>query len=288
MDRIVRARFYQVESMEEGALSFRDCLLRLWHHDRRAIYQDIGYGALVRIERCAPDVDDADFYFGEFVRQQTDNIPPVAVAGAPLIGNDNPLGHRCAFRFHAPTMTLLIEAKREAVTIGRLNSLIKSRVQGHRGFLISPSLTQDALERLRNGTPRKISMRVARPVEAFGENPRDPLENNIAGLQNIFGGPSIEVSSGWPQGDRNGVLNLGAIRDVLRWGDEHRANVRRLEGKIAEEPEPIDVFSEQMKLEQTLDLDSQDVERNYTVRESFLEEGFRVRMPEIERLYGQR
>ncbi|TGN68049.1 hypothetical protein E4L95_02710 [Paracoccus liaowanqingii] len=286
MDRIVRGRFYQVEPIEAGAEAFGACLTALWAKADRAVYQDLGYGAFVQIERYAEDRQDPDFVAGEFVRQQTDNIPPVAAAGAPLVGNSNPLGHRSAFRFHIPTNILLVEVRQAAVTVARINGLLKACARGHRGFLFSPCLTENAIQRLRDGTPKRVSMRVARPSALKGESASMSLEDNLAGLQEFFGGPSIEITSGFPRGNRDGTLNVKNLLRAVGWGAERREHVEKIEVKIQEEPNPIDLFSEQMKIESTLDLDSLNVAKNYDVRDAFLSAGFRVRMPEILRMYG--
>lgn len=284
MDRFVKARFYQIEALEENACSFHDCLLDLWARPDRTAYHDLGHGAHIRIERCAADPQNPDFIAGEFVRQQVDNIPPVAPAGAPLAGNANPLGHRCAFRFHKPTNILLLESRREAITAGRTVAFVKAKMRGHRGFNVTPCLSEGALDRLREGTPRKITMRVARPSELYAEAPDNSLAENLAGLQEFFRGPSIEISSGWPRGNRDGVLKN--VLDAVRYGTANRANVKKISVKLDEDKYPIDVFSEQMMIENLLDLDSENVERNYTERAAFLHAGFRTNLAVIVRLYG--
>lgn len=94
MDRVVRARFYQVRLVNERQTSFYDCLKALWEHPNRVTYQDLGGGTHVRIERWheSDGVHEVGFVAGEFVRQQTDNIPPVAEGGKPLRENLSPLG----------------------------------------------------------------------------------------------------------------------------------------------------------------------------------------------------
>ena len=80
----------------------------LWNHPQREVYQDVAGGIRLRLERFDSNINTAGrgFVDGEFVRQQTDNIPPVARQGSPLEGQDVPLGHRCAFRYHPDTGVL--------------------------------------------------------------------------------------------------------------------------------------------------------------------------------------
>lgn len=127
-------------------------------------------------------------------------------------------------------------------------------------------------------------MRVARPSELYAEMQDSTLAENLAGLQDFFRGPSIEISSGWPRGNRDGVLQN--VLRAVNWGAAHRGHVEKISVKLEEDDYPINVFSEQMKVENTLDLDSRDVERNYNERAAFLHSGFRTNLQEVLRLYG--
>lgn len=130
-------------------------------------------------------------------------------------------------------------------------------------------------------------MRVARPSDMeIMEDENLGLEENLARLQNHFGGPSIEISCGWPRGNRDGLLSMAAINRTIRWATGKRDHVETLKIKISEEGEPIDVFSEQLKGSATLDLDNNDVERNYAVRRRFLTDTFNDHMAIIRREYG--
>lgn len=42
MDRLVKARFYQIENVEENARAFDECLAKLWGRRDRAVYHDLG------------------------------------------------------------------------------------------------------------------------------------------------------------------------------------------------------------------------------------------------------
>lgn len=288
MDAKTKARFYQVENVGNGDATLFDCLHQLWELPNRTEYETIFGGARVRIEHFEndPAVVGDGFIDGEFVRQQTDNIPPFAEQGQPLQGNVRPLGHRCAFRYHAALNVLLLESRREAVTPVRMDALVKARLNPHRGFFLSPVLSQEALENLRNGTPRRVTFRVARPSDLEIVEGEDlGLEENLARLQNHFGGPNIEVTASWPRGNRDGILNTEAIGRAIRWATGNRDHVEKFLVKISEEPDAIDIFSEQLKAVEVLDLDNENVERNYATRREFLARSFRDHMPILRRLY---
>lgn len=288
VDRVVKARFFQVENFNSAQATFFDCLQQLWSAANRAEYEDIGHGVKVRLERFAPRLDDDGFVEGEFVRQQEDNVPPIAVDGAPLAGSDDPIGHRCAFRYLPIHNVLLLESRREAVTPSRVNGLMKNRVRRHSGFFISPLLSETALQRLQAGTPRKVRIRVARPADV-GQVEGDPLdiEENLGRFQNILGAPNIEVSASFPNTDRDGSLHWGGLNKLINWATGNRGHVEHLSVKILEESEPIDIFSEQIKIQDILELDNTDVEAHYEARRDFLKVGFRDYLPVIERIYAR-
>ncbi len=287
MDRVVKARFFQAENLQIGQATLFDCLGRLWEHQNRDEYEEISDGVRVRLERLSEGLDEHGLIEGEFVRQQDENIPPRAADGAPLVGSDDPIGHRCAFAYHPQANALLLESKREAVTPTRIGRLIKKRVINHRGFLFSPILSSDALEKLQNGTPRKFRMRVARPNDvAHLENDALNIEDNLERFQQMLGGPNVEVSVSFPNTDRESVLSANGLRRIIGWATNHRANVEHLSVKILEESDPIDVFSEQIKVESVLDLDSRNVELHYGERRRFLYQQFHEFLPTIQRLYG--
>lgn len=79
---------------------------------------------------------------------------------------------------------------------------------------------------------------------------------------------------------------MSAIGDLIRWAGGNRDHVQKVEIKISEEPEPIDVFSEQMKTSGVLNLENLDVDANYSARRSLLRTAFQDHLPAIRRLYG--
>jgi len=290
MDSVIRARFYQVENFTNGQATLFDALHQLWNHPQREVYEDIFGGIRVRIERFETDneVVGNDFVAGEFVRQQTENIPPIAPQGGPLEGQENPLGHRSAFRYHARSGILLLESRQSGLTPIRVDGLVKARLSGHQGYYLSPVVTEDAMHRLRNGTPRRVQFRVARPEDMqIVEGDDRMIGENLSRMANNFGGLVVETSVGFPPGNRDGHLNLSAINRAVRWATGNRDHVEKFKVKISEEEEPIDVFAEQLKVTETLTLENLDVERNYNARRDLLARGFNAYMPLIQRNYMQ-
>lgn len=112
------------------------------------------------------------------------------------------------------------------------------------------------------------------------------IEENLARLQNHFGGPNIEVTASWPRGNRDGILNMNSLRETIRWATGNQGHVESFRVKISEEVDPIDIFSEQLKAVEVLDLDNENVEANYATRRDFLARSFRDHLPLLRRLYG--
>jgi hypothetical protein len=286
LDRTVCARFYQVQNLEGRDRTFFDCLNTIWNAADREGWTELAGEVRVKLLRFAEAEDSADFVEGEFIRQQRNHIPPIAPDQGPLENLDRPLGHRCAFRYHAVLGVLLLENRREAVTPSRINLLISKKIQRHKGFHISPCLTENALDRLRGGTPRAVRFRVARPADmAVAEGDPLQIEENLGRLANLFGGPNVEVRVSWPRGNQDGMLSRRAVRRLVDWSAANRNHVEKLRIKILEEEDPIDILSEQIKVEKTLDLPPR-IDENYEIRRTFLRQSFQEHYRLIERLYG--
>lgn len=289
MDDRISARFYQVSNVNERDATLFDALHQLWGQENRHVYQEVYGGIRIRLERFEsdPEVVGAGFVDGELTRQQTENIPPFAEQGQPLEGADRPLGHRSAFRYHAATNTLLLESRRNAVTPLRIDGLVKVALRPHKGFFLSPVISETALDRLRNGTPRRVTFRVASPADMQAvERDERQIEDNLASMANNFGGLSIEVSVGFSRGQNDQELSRGPLNKLIRWASGNRDHVERVAVKISEEDEAIDVFSEQIKVKEDVPgIDNLNVDANFEARRAILKRAFDTYLPVIQRLY---
>ncbi len=79
---------------------------------------------------------------------------------------------------------------------------------------------------------------------------------------------------------------MNAIGRAIQWASGNRDHVEKFQVKISEEPDAIDIFSEQLKGTATLDLDSENVAVNYAARRQFLAQTFNDHLPIIQRIYG--
>lgn len=215
MDSKIRARFYQVGNAQVGDHTFGDALTALWHLPDRETYQQIAGGVRLRLERFDNNRNTAGegFFDGELVRQQVENIPPRAPQSAPLQGQNEPLGHRCAFRYHHDTRVVLLESRPNGVTPIRLDGLVKAKLAPHRGYFLSPVITEAALQMLRNGTPRRVKFRVAQPSQ-MGAVEGDPteIEDNLARMAKNFGGTDHRNVCRIPKRQQRGSFEHGRAR----------------------------------------------------------------------------
>lgn len=284
MDKLVRVNFFQVSNVSANDRTLYDALLEIDGRPDKDVYIQLSQGVNVRLERLQ---DRAGFLKGEIVRQQTDNLPPIAHTNEPLVANNNPLGHRSAFLYNPRLSVLAIEANRQGASPARMNQFIRRRIGNHRGFFFDPCLNEDALAQLRDGTPRQLQMRVARPsdLNAIAGNPYE-IEESLTHLQEMVNGNMVSVEVGFERGNRDGVLNSRSITDLARWAFGNRHSVKKLAVKTLEDDVPIDLFGQQIFERETLDIDNDDVDEAYNVRSLFLRNSFQLRLNELTNLYG--
>ncbi|MEM6901326.1 MAG: DUF6731 family protein [Pseudomonadota bacterium] len=287
MDRLVKARFYQISNIDNAQRTFFDCMHYLWDHPDRSAYDDVSGGLRVRLERWAASAGNDGTWNGEFVRQQTENIPPRALDDGPLEPLSDPQGHRAAFRYWPSHKTLVLETRRGAVSAAAVQKLVRKRVPQHRGFLIDPMLSEGAIEQLTDGTPRRIEMKVARPADmAAFEGAQNPIEENLSNLQQYHGGPNVEYAVSWGRSNRDESLIKDRIMNLLPWIDRNRHAIKKVKIKIEEQSEALDILTELMLEKETLQLDSENVNLHYDERQAFLARALSNRRDEIRRVYG--
>lgn len=287
MDREITARFFGVSALQRNNATFFDVLTQLRVDPRRGTWCSLYGNVRLKMSRCDyANEDDERFIEGEFVRQQRHHIPPIAHDEGDLLDQLNPIGHRSAFRYDSHLGILLLESRKEAVTPTRIDQYVRRKIDGHKGFHFSPCLTSRGLEMLRDGNARAISFRVHNPRDlSLIEGRRSTVGQNLEALSNNFGGPSVEVRVYWPGHERGGRLDSQALRNLFGLGAAHENLFDKLEVKLADEPHPIDVLSEQIKATQTLDLRNE-VEHNWQTRRAFLERTFVANQEMLERIYG--
>jgi hypothetical protein len=284
LDKVVRVNFFQVSNVSANDVTLFDAIEQVSQLPDSETYTQLFQGVNVRIERVGRN---NGFLEGDLVRQQTDNLPPIAHADRPLAVNTNPLGHRSAFCYYPRLNIIALEANRQGTSPSRLNAFLRRRLGTHRGFFFDPCLNEDAMSQLRDGTPRQLQLRVASPsdLRSIEGSPYD-IEGNLGRLQDMVGGQTVSVEVGFGRGDRDGSLNLRSLTELSRWAFGNRGQVKKIAVKTLEDDVPIDLFGQQIFERETLDLDTEDLDEAYSVRIMFLRTSFEQRMREIVRLYG--
>ncbi|MEQ8902373.1 MAG: hypothetical protein RID11_03875 [Roseovarius sp.] len=285
VDRNIRVLFWQPNRVADNDLDFGGCLNTISAQPDLINYTNCGNGLLVRAERLN-FVNLA--WEGDYVRQQTDNLPPIAHAGQPLIANPNPMGHRSAFHYSTEHNILAIQYGRPGVAASAINSYIRRRIPGHKGFFMDPCLSSDAFLRLAAGSPRRLEMRVARPNDLARIDPNfGMIEDSLSALQNFVDGQVVDLSVGFERGQRDALLNRERLLELFRWATGNRGQVKKFKVKLEEETDAIDMFAERMDKRGVLGLDADDLEAAYQTRIDFVRDAFEEHEVELIGLYGQ-
>lgn len=285
LDRNVTARFFGVQALQQNNPTFYDVLTQLMDDQTRLAWSDLWGSVRVKMTRCQFADDEERFIEGEFVRQQRHHVPPIANDDGDLLDQPNPIGHRSAFRYDSHLGVVLLESRKEAVTAGRIDQYIRRKVNNHRGFHFTPCLTRQGLERLRDGQARSVLFRVHSPSDlSLVEGENSTIGENLEALANNFGGPSVEVRVYWPGHERAGRLGMRSILDLVGLATNDGV-VDKLEVKLADEPNAIDVLTDQIRSTETLDLQNE-VEHNWQTRRAFLERTFANNLATLEGIYG--
>jgi len=286
LDRDVTARFFGVEPLNSANPTMFQALEGLIEDPTRSRWTTIPGDLKVKLLRCDFATEKRRFIEGEFVRQQRHHIPPIAQDEGDLVDQPNPIGHRSAFLYDGHLGIILLESRKEAVAPGRIDQYLRKKVEGHRGFHFTPCLTQEGLERLRDGQARAVSFRVHSPRDlSLVEGEHSSIGANLQALSDNFGGPSVEVRVYWPGHERAGRLSMQAVKNLVGLGATNTGVFDKLEVKLADEPHPIDVLTDQIRSTETLDLRNE-VEHNWNTRKDFLRRTYRMHHDTLIRIYG--
>lgn len=235
-----------------------------------------------------------DFLSGELIRKQVANIPPEANDDglSPIQLSDGAgLGLSSAFRYHAPTRILLIQANNQAVSHNRLGLYLKS-VDENAEYEFDPVPRRDSWDRFNRGLPRKLMMKVASPEHVAGlDQEADTVGTGVANIGEALRGAyiTIEVS----MGQKRGSLLKGATERVLRqfrrMSAEGHMDVKMLSASISDEQstDVIDFLDEHLIVRDRLELPDGEPQRNYAMRADFLRTSFQGNLPYLNQHYRQ-
>ena len=274
MDSNITCRFFKIEAEFDTVPPFEEaCLAAFELGDDPEHRQKLVGGATVRMERFGKD---ANFFRGEAVRVQTENIPPEASPKGltPLaVGG---LGHAIAFRYHPGLKVIAIQFDNRAVSLGRLLNYLRV-VDGSHLYKMSPLVTEDAWDRYDDGKPRKFLIQIAAPANLEQvEGEVGVLTDGARQLGEIADAPmiTIEVSMGQR---RKGFLDSDFVTGALNYftkGAGKDEDIRKLSATVGflddSGSEAIDFLNEKLVCKDVLELPKNDADAHYQRRDSFL------------------
>ncbi|MHB9880167.1 hypothetical protein ACSMXM_10940 [Pacificimonas sp. ICDLI1SI03] len=291
MDSRITSRFFRVEKMSAAAPEFEHALsaaLALGAQPKQR-QRELTDGALVRLER---NKESGAFVAGEVVRVQTENIPPEASDAGLTPLRVGGLGHAIAYRYHPGLKVLCIQFDNRGVSVGKFVRYLKL-VDDSFGYTFEPLVTQDAWNRYKDGSPRKLAIALASPANL------ERVEGDVGALTDagrrlgeIADAPiiRIEVSMGTSRG---GFLDSGFVGDVIKYftkGAGKTQDVRQLKATVKAEgvdgSDAIDFLDEKLSCRDTREFPRDDADKHYAVREAFLRACFNEKIDYITRVYG--
>lgn len=286
MDKNITVRFFQIQRHQIKDLGFSECLQQI-QTNFSGVYKELDEDLYVRLERYT---SHGGYIKGEFTRKQTVNIPPKVTNNGVLQASTDPLAHRAAFQYHVQYGIIAVEHNRNGMTLPRINKYIIETLD-HAGFEFAPILTEQALQALTGGTPRKLIIRVANPDNlSIVDNPKNKsIRQNLITMKEVFAGPVVEAVVGFGKGQRESSLNKTNVLSVVKYlmSSANRENVEKIQIKLDEDIEPIDLLSEQLKFKNKLELNDTNIEDHYLVRKSYIESCFKKSIDLLNKMFGQ-
>ena len=172
---------------------------------------------------------------GEFLRRQTENIPPKAFARGGVaslgLGRDEGLGHGAAFVFHPANNILIWENVRTGASLSRFSAYLEHFADGS-SYEVNPSLTREAMIKLRHAHVKRLRIRIADPADLRTfDNTQRSIKDAMRLLERLTNGAFVEIEVGAERG-ANSFLG-GAARDTMRWllneSVEQRGGIQKLQ-----------------------------------------------------------
>jgi hypothetical protein len=262
----VKAYFFKITPHNKGEDTFDKCLEYLYKHrfDKEGHYEECD-GVSYRIERFkrAPDVCMCDF-----VKQQTDGLPPFAQRGKPLKPNDVPLGHLTAILFHMPTQILVIESNRNGAQVGSIVKFIREHC-AHGGFEYLPILNNATVDELLNGPLRRVTVRFAAPDNLQAVAGDGGILNQLNNMRSMFGGPSMEISCGFDSPKKGNLRNKNVVKFIRElYGSP--LSIQKIQAKSEDSAEMLDLLGKKLVYHDPSAIRSNDIAKDYNTRRMFL------------------
>ncbi len=283
MDRRVTVRFFRVEGVDGTVPEFRDVLKEISEivspEERiRNSNFETAEEVKVRLERLSVD---GDFVSGEFTRLQTDNIPPeVGKDGLkPIVLSDGiGLGHVAAFRYHSPTKVLALQHNSRSVSHKSVVNYLMSYDDVAK-YIMSVVVRRDVWDKFAASEPRSFEIAVASPQNLHVlENENDVVVDAFQNFGAAMDGFVITLGARVSR-KQDDKLNKNKIREYINLflglRERNSAEVKTLkvvtdQRNDAGAYDSINFLREYLVERTSLDLPSDDDERNYELRSEWI------------------
>ncbi len=295
MDKKVGVKFYWVQRRRPGDASFHQALHAIHETPIENRHREIS-DRDVRLERLTGRFRSS-LVFGEFVRIQTVNKPAMASFTAPQqplrLPPGQHLSHSVVFAYDPACSIIAVQSGRVGITTSVISGYVREMF-GDIIYSLIPVFQRDALERLAQISARKVRVKLAAPINLEAVSPEQgEWRNAVRDLQRLSGGPWVDMVVSVGRADAE--IRPSFLRGIVGWlageATEDRGLIRslRVEGDAEDDEESlhfIDLLSEQMKADSTLDLPEDDPDQSYEIRTAFLQSVFEQHRGYLE-TYGQ-
>lgn len=296
MTSLIAVKFFKVQKKNRHVTEFDEALVEAIKSGPTPVSRernvDQGYPIplIVRLERL--DVS-RDYFSGELIRKQTNNIPPEANdTGLTRIrlGRNGGLGLSAAFRYHKPTKVLAIQNNNHSVSTSRLGTYL-NLINTDLDFEFNPLARADAWERFNRKKPRKLKMKIAAPADFHLSGPEESIGSGIATIGEAVHAPyiMIEVSMGRSRGSLATSMVKGLIEKITAYGHRKPGTVQALTVSMNDDDgnDLIDFLEEHLVVKGTVELEGTTPEENYSKRAAFIENALKQNMRYIIDAYGR-
>lgn len=290
MDRTVRINFYQITRKPREETPFGDALSAVLRRDLLAREYEVEPEIMFRMERARRY---QGLILGEMVRRQTENLPPQAPAGQHLQPlNVDSIGHTAVFAYDPGLGVLALQMARNGVTAIRLAMYVAGLLDLN-GYYTLPIPSQEAWQRLRTGRIRGFRIQVATPdnLEVV-DNAQTTIRQGLVNMKRATETTYVEATFGMLRGDPDIPVRrtLPFLQWILREKEADRGGVRKLSARVIDPEnggaEWLNLLGYHMGNVTTLDLPSDNTDRNYQLRESYIRRVFDANRGHLDEMYG--
>lgn len=286
MDKNIVAQFFIVEPRNEAAPNFEIVLQTALSLGAAPGNREIalsGDGTMVRLERLAAV---GDWWEGEIVRIQRDNIPPEARPEGLFPSRAQSQSHSAVFRYNPNLRLLVSQINSTNMTVSRFFRYLR-RVDDSARYDARPIPNSEIWERYGRMKPTRFSVTLASITNpALVEGPVGAIVNSSSRLHEITHAPVVQISvraGGNPEGLEKSVIaqmieGLSGINDQ---GFEVTSLSVSAEDEEDQASEILNFIDDILREKDEIDLNGLDSQASFNIRMDFVRTCFYKHMDYI-------